>query len=173
MRVVDICAGFQDPSALLKHELAYCLGQMKNTAALSTLESVLADQREDPMVRHEVRIECAQFLALIYAQAAEAMGAISSSSSLPVLKRYLNDSNRPVRETCEIAIAKVEWDHSEEGQRHRASTSDEPQSAKIRFRSASCFSLIYRFKDIHLGRPCPSSFWPPCAQGNAGERCRI
>jgi hypothetical protein len=52
--VIDICAGFQDPSALLKHELAYCLGQMKNTAALSTLQSVLADEREDPMVRHEV-----------------------------------------------------------------------------------------------------------------------
>ncbi|KAI0252363.1 deoxyhypusine hydroxylase [Lactifluus subvellereus] len=111
--VVVISKGFQDPSALLKHELAYCLGQMKNTAALSTLESVLADEREDPMVRHE---------------AAEAMGAISSASSLPVLKRYLNDSNRSVRETCEIALAKVEWDHSEEGRRHHQSTSDEPQT---------------------------------------------
>jgi deoxyhypusine monooxygenase len=91
------------------------------------------------MVRHEVRFVCVQFHVLIYAQAAEAMGAISSSSSLPVLKRYLNDSNRSVRETCEIAIGKIEWDHSEEGQRHHASTSDEPQSAKIRIRSASCF----------------------------------
>ena len=47
-------AGFEDPSALLKHELAYCLGQMKNAAALPILESVLASDREDPMVRHEV-----------------------------------------------------------------------------------------------------------------------
>lgn len=52
--VIDVYAGFQDPSALLKHELAYCLGQMKNTAALATLESVLANEQEDPMVRHEV-----------------------------------------------------------------------------------------------------------------------
>ena len=52
--MIDRHPGFQDPSALLKHELAYCLGQMKNTAALSILESVLADEREDPMVRHEV-----------------------------------------------------------------------------------------------------------------------
>ena len=46
--------GFSDPSALLKHELAYCLGQMKKTAALPTLESVLRNKSEDPMVRHEV-----------------------------------------------------------------------------------------------------------------------
>jgi deoxyhypusine monooxygenase len=46
--------GFNDPSALLKHELAYCLGQIKMTAALATLESVLRNKSEDPMVRHEV-----------------------------------------------------------------------------------------------------------------------
>ena len=47
-----------------------------------------------------------------------------------VLEKYLNESdmNRSVRETCEAAIAKVEWDHSEEGQRHLASTTTEPQS---------------------------------------------
>ena len=132
--MIDGHAGFQDPSALLKHELAYCLGQTKNAAALPILESVLADEREDPMVRHEVsrcsftyrRINVAHVFHI--AQAAEAMGAISSASSLPVLKKYLNDTNRSVRETCEIAIAKVEWDHSDEGQRHLASTTIEPQS---------------------------------------------
>ncbi|EPS93382.1 hypothetical protein FOMPIDRAFT_1026567 [Fomitopsis schrenkii] len=100
-----ISKGFSDDSALLKHELAYCLGQIKNTAALPTLEAVLANEAEDPMVRHE---------------AAEAMGAISAPSSIPFLKRYLNDSNRSVRETCEIALAKIEWDNSEEGKKHRS-----------------------------------------------------
>jgi len=47
---------FSDDSALLKHELAYCLGQMKVKTALPTLESVLRDENEDPMVRHEVRL---------------------------------------------------------------------------------------------------------------------
>jgi deoxyhypusine monooxygenase len=46
--------GFSDESALLKHELAYCLGQTKNVTAVPTLESVLANESEDPMVRHEV-----------------------------------------------------------------------------------------------------------------------
>lgn len=47
-------SGFKDESALLKHELAYCLGQIKNEKALPVLESVLRDRGEDPMVRHEV-----------------------------------------------------------------------------------------------------------------------
>ncbi|KAJ6475087.1 armadillo-type protein [Mycena vitilis] len=104
-----ISAGFQDPSALLKHELAYCLGQMKKTSALPVLESVLQNTSEDPMVRHE---------------AAEAMGAISASKSLPILYQYLTDSNRSVRETCEIAIAKIEWDNSEEGKRHTGTSTE-------------------------------------------------
>jgi deoxyhypusine monooxygenase len=59
------------------------------------------------------------------------MGAISSTASLPVLKKYLNDSNRSVRETCEIAIAKIEWDHSEEGQQLLASINTEIQFAAV------------------------------------------
>lgn len=44
---------FNDPSALLKHELAYCLGQMKDKTALPILISVLKDNSQEPMVRHE------------------------------------------------------------------------------------------------------------------------
>lgn len=45
------------------------------------------------------------------------MGAISSEASVPVLKKYLHDPERAVRETCEIALAKIEWDHSEEAKK--------------------------------------------------------
>ena len=96
--------GLSDPSPLLKHELAYVLGQLKDPSAIPTLESVLlnADGRHCSMVRHE---------------AAEALGALSSETSLPLLRRFLSDKNREVRETCEVAIGKIEWDHSEAGQR--------------------------------------------------------
>ena len=47
--------GFADESALLKHELAYVLGQKKDERALPVLTRVLEDTGEDPMVRHEVR----------------------------------------------------------------------------------------------------------------------
>lgn len=50
------CAGFQDESVLLKHELAYCLGQMKDITALPILGKILEDELEDPMVRHEVGV---------------------------------------------------------------------------------------------------------------------
>jgi len=104
-----ISEGFKDESALLKHELAYCLGQMKNDSALPVLEKVLENKTEDPMVRHE---------------AAEAMGAISSLASIPILQKYTSDSERTVRETCEIAIARIEWDNSEEGKKHLSSSVD-------------------------------------------------
>ena len=48
-----ICASFADPSALLKHECAYCLGQMQDKYAIPKLVSVLTDTEENPMVRHE------------------------------------------------------------------------------------------------------------------------
>jgi len=57
-------------------------------------------------------------------EAAEAMGAISATTSLPVLKYYLSDPERVVRETCEIAIAKIEWDSSTEGQNYLCSLND-------------------------------------------------
>lgn len=44
---------FNDDSALLKHELAYCLGQMQNKEAIKVLKDVLEDLKQEPMVRHE------------------------------------------------------------------------------------------------------------------------
>ncbi|KAG1872463.1 armadillo-type protein [Suillus subalutaceus] len=108
-----ISEGFADHSALLKHELAYCLGQMKLISALPVLQSVLENLDEDPMVRHE---------------AAEAIGAISSPDFKAVLTKYLTDPNRSVRETCEIALAKIEWDNSEEGRQHLASKESSDQT---------------------------------------------
>lgn len=44
---------FSDSSVLLKHELAYCLGQMQDKKANSILISILEDTKQEPMVRHE------------------------------------------------------------------------------------------------------------------------
>lgn len=48
-------------------------------------------------------------------QAAEALGAIGNPGSLDVLNKYLADASVEVRETCEIAIAKIEFDNSDVG----------------------------------------------------------
>lgn len=100
--ISSIAAAFTSPSALLKHELAYCLGQSKNLAAVPYLTDVLEDRGEDSMVRHE---------------AAEALGAIGDTGSLELLKK-LRDAQTEVevvRDTCEIAVARIEWENSEEG----------------------------------------------------------
>lgn len=39
--IKNISKGFKDPSALLKHECAYCLGQMQDESAIEILISVL------------------------------------------------------------------------------------------------------------------------------------
>lgn len=100
--IAIIAEGLKDDSALLKHELAYVLGQLGSPNAVPILEDVLVNPsgKHCAMVRHE---------------AAEALGAISSEGSLPTLRKFLNDPAREVRETCEIAVAKIEYDHTAEG----------------------------------------------------------
>lgn len=51
--IEGISACFKDSSALLKHELAYCLGQMQDPLAIPILTTILKDIDQEPMVRHE------------------------------------------------------------------------------------------------------------------------
>jgi deoxyhypusine monooxygenase len=97
-----IAAAFQSPSALLKHEVAYCLGQTGSLEARPYLRSRLEDEAEDPMCRHE---------------AAEALGALGDAESLDLLRRFRDRKDVPgvVRETCEIAVERIEWVGSDEG----------------------------------------------------------
>jgi deoxyhypusine monooxygenase len=95
-----IAAGFSSPSALLKHELAYCLGQTKNLDAVPYLRHVLEDRGEDEMCRHE---------------AAEALGALGDRSSVDLMKQLKSADDEPtvVRETCDIAIDRIMWENSD------------------------------------------------------------
>lgn len=49
-------------------------------------------------------------------EAAEALGALGDMGSLDVLKqlRDAKDEVEVVRETCELAVARIEWENSEE-----------------------------------------------------------
>jgi deoxyhypusine monooxygenase len=106
-----IAAAFTSPSALLKHELAYCLGQTKNLEAVPFLRAVLENKSEDAMCRHE---------------AAEALGALNDLSSLEVMKRMKDDEEEPVvvRETCDIAVDRIQWAHSEDRKAETLKSSD-------------------------------------------------
>ena len=94
-----LCNGFLSDSALLRHEVAYVLGQMQNTVAIPKLIEVLSDEQEHVMVRHE---------------AAEALGAIGDYSVIPVLQKYLNHQLPEISESCEVAIDLLDWTKSKE-----------------------------------------------------------
>jgi deoxyhypusine monooxygenase len=66
----------------------------------------------------------------ITAQAAEALGAISSTKSLPILRHYLNDSNVSVRETCELALKKIEFDHAPSSSSSSSSTTNKKEESE-------------------------------------------
>ncbi|KAI7868314.1 armadillo-type protein [Spinellus fusiger] len=103
--VAIIAKAFNDESALLKHELAYCIGQTRDPKANSILANVLANPDEHEMVRHE---------------AAEAIGAIGSMDMIPVLEQYLKDPSQSVVETCELAIEKIRYENNPENAQEKA-----------------------------------------------------
>lgn len=43
------------------------------------------------------------------------MGAIGDEAALEVLKEHLHHEEAAIRETCEIAVDKIEFDNSEQG----------------------------------------------------------
>jgi deoxyhypusine monooxygenase len=80
-------------SVLLRHEIAYALGQMQLAHAEPFLKAVLADRDEHPITRHE---------------AAEALGAIGSASNLDMLRMYATDAAPEVSQTCALAVHRIE-----------------------------------------------------------------
>lgn len=92
--VEALAAAFISNSALLKHEIAYVMGQMQDNHAVPYLIERLEDINEDLMVRHE---------------AAEALGAIGDRTALTTLEKFLNDPEPVISESCEVALDLLEW----------------------------------------------------------------
>lgn len=89
-----LCKAFESPSVLLKHEVAYVLGQMRIESTVPKLIEVLDNVGEDEIVRHE---------------AGEALGNFDPTIEIvEALKRNLESESVPVRETCYIALRKFE-----------------------------------------------------------------
>ncbi|KAJ4726846.1 Deoxyhypusine hydroxylase [Melia azedarach] len=84
-------------SALLKHEVAYVLGQLQNKAASAALSDVLRNKNEHPMVRHE---------------AAEALGSIADDHSVALLEEFAKDPEPIVSQSCEVALSMLEYERS-------------------------------------------------------------
>jgi deoxyhypusine monooxygenase len=90
--------------SLMRHEIAYVMGQLRDAASCPYLEKVLAQNDDCIMVRHEC---------------AEALGAIGHPSSLEILEKHseAEDNRNPeeVTQTCRIAIDFVRWKQQSSG----------------------------------------------------------
>ncbi|KAG8389235.1 hypothetical protein BUALT_Bualt02G0207700 [Buddleja alternifolia] len=84
-------------SALLRHEVAYVLGQLQNKRASDALSEVLRDVHEHPMVRHE---------------AAEALGSIADEECIALLEEFAKDPEPIVSQSCEVALSMLEFEQS-------------------------------------------------------------
>ncbi|CAH0488576.1 unnamed protein product [Peronospora farinosa] len=84
----------REDSELMRHELAYVIGQFRMEEACETLQQVLMDESDDDMVRHE---------------AAEALGAIGAAQSLPVLEKFSADQAPEVSDTCKLAASLIKY----------------------------------------------------------------
>uniref|UniRef100_A0A0E0FEJ1 Deoxyhypusine hydroxylase n=1 Tax=Oryza meridionalis TaxID=40149 RepID=A0A0E0FEJ1_9ORYZ len=95
--VSAIIAALGIKSALLRHEVAYVLGQLQNKAAAEALSTVLKNVDEHPMVRHE---------------AAEALGSIADQESIALLEEFAKDPEPIVSQSCEVALSMLEFERS-------------------------------------------------------------
>lgn len=84
-------------SALLRHEVAYVLGQLQHKMAASALADILRNVDEHPMVRHE---------------AAEALGSIADGESIKLLKQFANDPEPLVSQSCEVALSMLDYERA-------------------------------------------------------------
>ncbi|CAH7671172.1 deoxyhypusine hydroxylase [Phakopsora pachyrhizi] len=101
--VEALTRGFNDRSALFRHEIAYVFGQLSHPASVPALLKVLQNEEEEEMVRHE---------------AAEALGSIATPEVLETLNRFRSsdEPSQVVRESCEVALDMYEYERSKEFQ---------------------------------------------------------
>ena len=125
-----LCRGFNSKSALLRHEIAYVLGQMQNPVALPTLVERLSDPNEHVMVRHE---------------AAEAMGAIGDRSIIPSLEAFAHD---PLPRVADHVVA-LDLPHGLTAPSLRKRSVRLPQVQRLD-------RLPKNRKDTHAPRTCPT-----------------
>jgi len=127
-----LAAGFEDKSALFRHEIAYVFGQLNSKWSVPALLKALRDSEEVGMVRHE----CAEALGGIASEGEGESGekerrverrrradflstcsrspflsicslfALSDDSVLPILREFAADFSLPdvVRESCLVAV---------------------------------------------------------------------
>lgn len=106
--IIADALNMREDSSLMRHELAYILGQMQHKVVCPQLEAILLDEQDDLIVRHEC---------------AEALGAIGDDSAIPILQRFCTHPSPEIHETCQIAIDLINWKKNSENSKGNTSGS--------------------------------------------------
>lgn len=110
-----LASGFQDPSALFRHEIAFVFGQLSHPASIPSLVATLSDQKEESMVRHE---------------AAEALGSLGDEEGVEdVLRDFLDDREQVVRDSVVVALDMAAFEKN--GEREYAVLTDAPTFSSL------------------------------------------
>ena len=110
-----LASGFQDPSALFRHEIAFVFGQLSHPASIPSLIATLSNRREESMVRHE---------------AAEALGSLGDEEGVEdVLREYLDDDEQVVRDSVVVALDMAEFEKN--GEKEYAVLAEEPDFSPL------------------------------------------
>jgi deoxyhypusine monooxygenase len=126
----------EDKSDLLKHECAYCMGQMKDPYALPYLIKAIKDEQQHPMVRHE---------------AGEALGAIGKHTDdiMDLLRFYSKHNVRELSETCDLALDRLKF--YDEQNMNKKSESISPYNSVDPTPSYPDSMSLSQLRDIYLG----------------------
>jgi len=86
----------QHHGSLLRHEIAYILGQLGDKDCILVLSSVLRDETECTIVRHEC---------------AEALGMINKNECRYILEKYQYNELLEIQQTCQVALHYMNHNH--------------------------------------------------------------
>ena len=121
--VDEISRCLVDASELLNHELAYCLGQMKNVRALPLLQKIVANTELAVIIRHE---------------AAEAVACMGGEESAQLLERFCEDQQVEVAETCQLAVKRIRWNQQQQQKKNNNDDDDEHNNLLLVNRVFDC-----------------------------------
>lgn len=113
--VKALASGFNDPSALFRHEIAFVFGQLSHPASIPSLIATLSNTKEESMVRHE---------------AAEALGSLGDEEGVEdILRKFLDDPEQVVRDSVVVALDMAEFEKN--GEREYAILPQEQQFSPL------------------------------------------
>ena len=110
-----LASGFNDSSALFRHEIAFVFGQLSHPASIPSLVITLSNAKEESMVRHE---------------AAEALGSLGDEEGIEdVLRRFLDDPEQVVRDSVIVALDMADFEKN--GEKEYAILPQDQQSSPL------------------------------------------